>query len=329
MARKANLYVGIDVGGTKILAALAEPSGAILGRRRSPTPRGGTPQDVLAAIERLVEELLAEHGLQPAALEAIGLAVPGIVDDAKGRVVFTPNMNLSGLVIVPRLATRFGAAAALGNDVDLGTLGEAWLGAAQGARSVVGIFVGTGIGGGILLDGRLVRGCRGAAGEIGHIVMQIDGPQCGCGNRGCLEALASRTAIERDIRAAIEAGEGSVLAELTGGDLQVIRSKVLKKALNQGDPVVTRVMRRAAVYLGHACLTVRHILDPEVIVLGGGVMEACGDFLMPIVEQVVASDALPGARQGGRVVLSALGDDAVVLGAVALAKERAGADRTV
>jgi glucokinase len=141
---------------------------------------------------------------------------------------------------------------------------------------------------------------------------------------GCLEALASRSAIERDIRQALAAGSSSVLAELSGGDLSVIRSGAIRKALKAGDGLVTEVLHRASEVLGYACLTVRHLLDPEVIILGGGLVEACSDFMMPIVENVVGSDRLPGARDGGQVLLSALGDDAVVLGAVALARKRVG-----
>ena len=154
------------------------------------------------------------------------------------------------------------------------------------------------------------------------MIMHLGGPKCGCGNHGCFEALASRTAIERDIREAIAAGRTSVLTELAGGDLSVIRSGMIRKALEVEDELVTGVMRRAAEVLGYACVNVRHLIDPEAIVLGGGVIEACSDFIMPIVENIVGLDPLPGAREGGRVLLSALGDDAVVLGAVAAARKR-------
>ena len=172
--------------------------------------------------------------------------------------------------------------------------------------------------------GKLWRGDRESAGEIGHMIMQIGGPKCGCGGHGCFEALASRTAIERDLREAIAAGRKSVLLELAGGDLSVIRSGMIRKALEVEDELVTEVMRRAAEVLGYACLNVRHLIDPEAIVLGGGVIEACSDFIMPIVENIVGLDPLPGAREGGRVLLSALGDDAVVLGAVAAARKLVG-----
>ena len=326
---KQSLFVGVDVGGTNITTLLVEGDGKVLARNRGRTPRKGGPEATLAAIVETVEELLSEAKVAARDLAGIGLGVAGVVDSDTGLVVATPNMNLSGLQIVEPMRKKFGVPVALGNDVDMGTLGEAWLGAARGASSVVGIFVGTGIGGGVIMNGRLVRGARMAAGEIGHIVMMPGGPLCGCGNRGCYEALASRTAIERDIREAIAAGRESVVPDLLKGDMSKrIKSGTLKKALKQGDRLVTEVMDRASETTGYACLSVRHLLDPEVIVLGGGVVEACAKWVMPVVERVLAADALPGAREGGRLVTSTLGDDACALGAAALAIQHTGGSLT-
>jgi glucokinase len=324
--KRRRLYVGVDVGGTKIQASLVEEAGTIRGQVRRPTPRRGTPARTVDAIEATIADLLRQEGLRAGDLEAIGVAVPGVVDPKKGLVVVTPNMNLSGSKVGPDLARRLGVSVALGNDCNLGILGEAWLGAAVCVASAFGIFVGTGIGGGFVQGGRLWGGARDAAAEVGHIVMEIGGPACGCGNRGCLEALASRTAIERDLRAAMKAGRKTVLARLLKGQGGRIRSGVLREALAQKDPLVTAVLGRAAEVLGHACLTVRHLVDPEVIILGGGVVEACGKFLVPIVRGIVEADRLAAARPGGEVLESALGDDAVVLGAVALARQAVGRD---
>jgi glucokinase len=212
---------------------------------------------------------------------------------------------------------------ALGNDVNLGTLAEVWLGAGRGAESVVGMFVGTGIGGGVVIDGKVRTGPEDLAGEIGHLVLMVDGPQCGCGNRGCFEALASRTAIERDIREAIAAGRPCALASKADDR---IRSGALARALASGDEVVTEVMTRVAHVLGQGVLTIRHLLDPELIILGGGVFEACGDFLMERIEAEVRADPLTGSRDALRLVRSELGDDAVALGAAAFARAHVGDD---
>jgi glucokinase len=321
---KDRLYLGVDVGGTKVQASLVHESGGIVERERRTTPRTGGPEQVLAAVEKVMDDVLKKGKVTAADLTAVGIAVPGVVDPDNARVVVTPNMSLTGVAIGAHLESRFHVPVAVGNDGNLGTLGETWLGSARQAKSALGICVGTGIGAGLVQNGKLWRGARESAGEIGHIVMQIGGPKCGCGNCGCLEALASRTAIERDIRDAIAAGRTSMLSELTGGDLSVIRSGAIRRALEAEDPLVTEVLRHASEVLGYACLTVRHLIDPEVIVLGGGVIEACSDFMMPIIENIVGSDRLPGARDGGQVLLSALGDDAVVLGAIALARKLVG-----
>jgi len=323
-AGRERLYLGVDVGGTKIQSSLVCESGAILGKQRQSTPRIGGPEQVLSMIETVIQEVLNQAKLETTDLTAIGVAVPGVVEPKTGYVVVTPNMSLTGVAIGAHLEGRFRVPVAIGNDGNLGTYGEAWLGSARDARSALGIWVGTGIGAGLVHKGRLWRGARESAGEIGHIIMQIGGPVCGCGNHGCLEALASRTAIERDIRTALQAGGTSKLTELSADDLSVIRSGAIRKALKAEDPMVTGILHRAAETLGYACLTVRHLVDPQVIVLGGGLIEACSDFMMPIVENIVGSDRLPGARDGGHVLLSALGDNAVVLGAVALARKQVG-----
>jgi glucokinase len=322
--KKARLYLGVDIGGTKVQASLAEESGAIIGREKSTTPREGGPELVVSTIEKTIDKVLKQAGVPVESLTAIGVAVPGVCDPPSGRVVVTPNMNLTGVALGSHLENRYRVPVALGNDCNLGALGEAWLGSARRASSAVAIMVGTGIGAGFVRKGKLWRGAREAACEIGHILMQLNGPRCGCGNYGCFEALASRSAIERDLRDAVAAGRTTVLTELLEGDLSVIRSSALRRALDQEDQLVTEVMRRASEVLGYACITVRHLIDPEVIVLGGGVIEACSDYIMPIVENIVGSDPLPGAHRGGGVLLSALGDDAVVLGAVALARRQAG-----
>ncbi len=318
------LYLGVDIGGTKVQCSLVGESGEIVGREKCPTPRKGGPERVVAAIEKAMDDMVRKGGIDAGDLTAIGVAVPGVVDPDRGLVVVAPNMPLTGVDLGALLRARFKTPIVLGNDGNFGALGETWLGSARNAQSALYICVGTGIGSGLVQRGKLWRGDRESAGEIGHMIMQIDGPRCGCGGRGCFEALASRTAIERDLREAIAGGQKSALVELAGGDLSVIRSGMIRKALDAEDELVCRVMRRAAEVLGYACINVRHLIDPEAIVFGGGVIEACSDFIMPIVENIVGRDPLPGAREGGRVLLSALGDDAVVLGAVAEARKLVG-----
>jgi glucokinase len=320
------LYIGMDIGGTNILAALVDESGLILRSEKTLTPRDSNSDVVVAAIEKSIVDVMEKAGIESDDLAAVGIAVPGVVDTKKGYVAITPNLSLGGVSLGPRLQERFKTPITLGNDGNLGALGETWLGSARKSKSTLYICVGTGIGGGLVLQGKLWRGRRESAGEIGHMIMQMGGPKCGCGNLGCLEALASRTAIERDIRAAIGAGRNSAIFELSGGDSGIIRSGAIRKALEASDELVSEVVRRAAEVLGHACVNVRHLIDPDLIVLGGGMIEACADYILPVVQRIIAEDPLVGVREGGGIVISSLGDDAVVLGAVAMARRKIGRD---
>ena len=325
MSSGRELYLAVDIGGTKILAALVDASGIALCREKCPTPREKGHEPLCDTLEKTITGLLDKSdGVALGDITAMGIGVPGVVDMEQGLVVVTPNMGLSNTQLGPICEKLFGLPVVLGNDCNVGILGERWLGSARDAESAMGILVGTGVGGGFIQGSQVWSGSRGLAAEIGHIVMQIDGPLCGCGNRGCLEALASRTAIERDLHAAISAGRTSVLTELLTEENQLIRSGILRQALALGDTLVTEVIQHAADVLGHACLTVSHLLDPEVIVLGGGVIEACSEYMVPIIQKIVADDKLGTPEHVARVLVSSLGDDAVLLGATALARLHVG-----
>ena len=342
-------YIGIDVGGTKIQTSLVTEAGIVLASHRQETPRKCGADITLQALENSIKTLLQEQNLQLRKLTGIGIAVPGVVQQETGFVIETPNMNLSGVDLGSYMKSRFDIPIAVGNDCNLGTLGECWLGSGRNAASCVGIFVGTGIGSGIVINDTALSGAGQAAGEIGHIVVhapcedwryqlqrkqkkneKISPPkhllQCGCGNYGCLESLASRTAIECFIREALRNGEKSVIEKLNGGSLEIIKSGSLAKALKANDHVVSTIMHYVSQIIGYACLTVRHLLDPEVIVIGGGVMEACQKFMMPIIEAVVINDRLQAASSQRRILLSSLGDNAVALGAVALVRSTSGSN---
>jgi glucokinase len=311
-------FIGIDVGGTKISAALVTNTGEILSRSKHPTPHDAPGKEILKVIVRTVHDVYYDHSSKK--LAGIGIGIPGIADPKTHAVIVTPNIKLAGFPLKSALAKKFRTKVFIDNDVNCGLLGEQWLGAAQKAKHVIGLFPGTGVGGAILIDGRLVTGAQGAAAEIGHMTIDLNGPMCSCGNQGCLEALASRWAIQRDIQAAIKSGKKSLITELTKNYLSVIKSKALKEALRMKDPVVTEVMTRVANILGRGCLSINHIFNPEMIVLGGGVIEACGEFLIPRIKQVVASDPFFKKFKSCQIVEAKLKDDAVILGAVALAR---------
>ena len=319
---KDSYVVGVDMGATKVLIALVDGEGRILTRKkRSTKPEKGADR----CINRMVDGILAaarDGDVPVERIEAIGIGAPGPLDPDRGVILSAPNLKWTDVPLKDRIEERVGRPVFVDNDVNIGTLGEYVAGAGQGVSNLVGIFVGTGIGGGLILDGALYGGFNGTAGEIGHMVILKDGPLCGCGSRGCLEALASRTAIVRDIRAAIEAGETSVLPELVGEDLSEIRSSVLARALRKKDPVAVRVLEEAAGHLGIAVASIVNLLSPEMVVLGGGVMEAMGSRLLPIVQDTAQAYAFPQAMREVKIVAAALGDDAGVLGAAELARRK-------
>lgn len=319
---KIKYYAGIDVGGTKIAGALATDDGRIIGRAKFPTPKNSSPQKIICVIAGLLDEMLYDAGLRKKNLLSVGLGIPGIVDTARGKIIRTPNMALSGADFQKQVTKKLKVRCFLGNDVNLGTLGEKWLGAAKKAKNVVGLFVGTGIGAGVIIDDHLITGSHGAAAELGHMIIREDGPQCSCGNAGCLEALASRWAVERDIRREIKKGKKTIILKLLHKKSDPIKSKILRKAIRRKDDLTIRILKAASVRLGEACVSIRHIFDPEMIVLGGGVMEACGDFMLPIVKKAAQKDPFFSRIGVCEIAASRLGDDAVVIGAIALAKSR-------
>ena len=224
--------VGVDMGGTKILSAVIDAEGNILGTAKVPTKAEEGTSVVIDRIANCIQKAIDESGVTSDSIQAVGIGAPGPLDPTTGVVIFAPNLGWRDVPLKAELEARVGIPTFVDNDVNVGTLGEHAFGAGKGVQNVVGIFVGTGIGGGIILQGELFHGASKTAGEIGHIIVKAGGPRCGCGTRGCLEALASRTAMTKQFQKAIlKKGKKSVLSKLTNGDLSAIRSGVLAKAL--------------------------------------------------------------------------------------------------
>ncbi|MEI6438031.1 MAG: ROK family protein [Candidatus Omnitrophota bacterium] len=313
-------FIGIDIGGTKIYGGLVSPSGEIARTIKLSTPAKANARAILSAVHQVVKDLLKEEGVELKNVLGIGVAVPGVVN-ASGKVVVTPNIELGGVDLKKILVGKYGTRVAVGNDVNFGVMGERWLGAAHKADDVVGIFPGTGVGGGVIVGGRMMDGAQGAAAELGHVSVDPNGPSCTCGNKGCLEAVAGRWAIERDIRAAVKKGEKSLITDIAGKELKQIKSGALKKALLAKDPLVTRVMKKAADALGSACVSLNHIFNPEAFILGGGVVESCGDHILPVIAKALKSDPFFSKLNTPKVLQAKLGDDAAMLGGVAAVRQ--------
>ena len=312
--------VGVDMGGTKILAAVIGSNGQIVSRFKVMTRADKSADEVINRVSDCISESIKRANLQQTQIRAIAIGAPGVVDPKAGTVIFAPNLRWTNVALKTSLEKQIEIPVFVDNDVNLGTLGEQTLGAGRGVDNLVGIFIGTGIGGGIILNGKLFYGANWTAGEIGHVILKPDGPKCSCGNRGCLEALASRTAISRHVRKAIiQQGNKSILPELNGGNLDLVRSGALAKAMKRGDRVTTKALQRAQNYLGVGVATVIGLVNPQVVVLGGGLIEAMGEDFVNGVYDIAAELALPNAMNGVEVVSAMLGDDAGVVGAAVLA----------
>jgi glucokinase len=315
--------IGVDMGGTKILSAVIDAEGNILGTAKVSTKAGRGAVEVIDRIANCIQQAVSESGVDAESIQAVGIGAPGPLDPATGVVIFAPNLGWRDVPLKAELEARVGFPTFVDNDVNVGTLGEHVFGAGRGVQNVVGIFVGTGIGGGIILQGELFHGASKTAGEIGHIIVKAGGPRCGCGTRGCLEAIASRTAMTKQFQKAIlKKGKKSVLSELTGGDLESIRSGVLAKAVRMDDKLTLKVFKKVTKYLGIGIGSIVNFLNPEMIVLGGGVVEALDDTFLDNIRAAVEKYSLPNTLDGVQIVPAELGDNSGILGAAALARQR-------
>lgn len=317
------LYGGIDLGGTSMIAIVADSRGKILGSSDSPTNRGAAPEETIDLIAEQLRRAAKEASVKTSKLRSVGIGAPGAVDLQKGIVVKAPNLGWTDVPLTAELEKRIKSKVILGNDVQVAVLGEHAFGVAKGTKRAVGIWVGTGIGGGLIIDGKLDRGARGAAGEIGHMVLDEEGPQCGCGRKGCAEAFSSRTSMERDVRAASAKAKkpSAVLQFMKDKDKPRMTSSVIGKALKAEDTIMVDVMSRAQHYLGLLAGNIVNIIDPEMVILGGGVAQRLGeDFVGPIREVARSRFLRPDPNGDVRIEAATLGDYSGALGACALAQ---------
>lgn len=322
-SKSADLYVGVDLGGTKILSGVFSPQLKLLQTAKLSTKADRGFEAVLERIERCVRDAVDEADMSVKQIRAIGIGAPGAINPENGEVIFAPNLDWREAPLKKELEKRLGVPVFVENDCNACALGIHEVELKGKPRSLLGIFLGTGIGGGLILNGEVYRGFNGTAGEIGHMVLQVGGPKCGCGNNGCFEALASRTAIFRDIQQRVKDGQKTILSEWLGGDLAELRSGDLRKAIRKGDKLVERVIEDAAEFTGIAVSNLINILNPEVIVLGGGVIDALEDEMMAIVIETALDSAMPGTTRGIEILASELGDNAGITGGAVLARRRA------
>jgi glucokinase len=324
---KKRIWLGFDLGGTKMMATVFDHQFNPLGYRRKKSKRGGSAAGVTRILET-IDEALESAKVDARRLAGIGIGCPGLLDLNRGIVIKAPNLGWINLPLKTRIERKFDCPVTVVNDVDAGTYGEYKFGAGQQERCVVGVFPGTGVGGGCVYEGKLIRGKVSSCMEIGHMHFQHNGHLCGCGRSGCVETVTSRLGIAADAAVAAHRGQAPHLYEHAGTDLSAIRSSALASAIKDGDTAIEGIVRRAAHDLGIAIASMVNLLAPDVVVLGGGLVEAMPRLYVEEVRRAVREQAMRTYAQSTRVVAAKLGDDATVMGAAALASEAvAGAKR--
>jgi len=325
--KKTRYIVGVDVGGTNIAVAALDESGAnTYGLRSEPTRADQGSEAVVDHMVRMIDtaiaETIAETGAKRSAFAGVGVGAPGPLDRERGVVLVAPNLGWHNLALRDIIADRVGLTATLDNDANCATLGEWWLGAARGGRNVVGMTIGTGIGGGLILDGKLYHGSSDVAGEIGHMTIDSTGRWCKCGNYGCLEQYASGTAIARRAREALTADSDSLMHRMVDGALDSLTAALVYEAAKQGDMLAIEVVHDTARFLGAGVANILNIFNPDVVVIAGGVTQA-GEALFEPLEREVRRRAFKAAVDAARIVPGTLPGTAGIVGAVATFKQQA------
>ncbi|MFM7059125.1 MAG: ROK family protein [Planctomycetota bacterium] len=318
-----NYWVGFDLGGTKMMAVVFDHRLKEVARRRRRTRSSEGEPVSLDRIAETIVQALESARIPPASIAGIGAGVPGPLDLQKGLVLEAPNLGWKNVALRDFLAKRFSCPAVICNDVDAGVFGEYSAGAGQGFRSVLGVFPGTGIGGGFVYEGRILRGSRSSCMEVGYLQMSADGPLAGAGPPGTLEGMASRLAISAEAAKAVFRGQAPHLRDLAGTDISNIRSSALAKSIERGDGVIERIVRRAAEVVGQGIGCLINILAPDAVILGGGLVEAMPKLYLESVDAGVRRNVLPSLAGCARLKVSELGDLAAAVGAAALVRAEA------
>jgi glucokinase len=320
--RPGRYWIGFDLGGTKMLALLLDEEFKVVGRRRKKTKGHEGVEEGLRRIEGIIEQLLEETHVTKEQIAGIGIGCPGPVDWKKGIVKEAVNLKWHNVPVGDHLQKKFGCPVAVLNDVDAGVYGEYRFGAGIDAHCVLGIFPGTGIGGGCVYDGQIMHGKKLTCMEVGHIRISSSGRVSGAEMSGTLEAEASRLTIAAELAKLAFRGEAKHLMKLAGTDLSNMRSKVIAEAIKEGDEEVEKVVRRAAKEIGIAVANMVHLLCPDKIVLGGGLVEAMPNLFTEEVYSTARRNVFDCYKDEFEVKAAVLGDDAGAMGAAAWAAMR-------
>ncbi len=314
-----NYNICLDIGGTKILGAIFDEKDEIIYRLKKKTKQSGDDSaNVEKVIISVVEEMIEAAGIDKKKINAIAAGAPGVINQETGVVLFSPNLPWRNYNIKKSIEEKTGIKFFIGNDVNVGVLGEYYYGAVRGYKNVVGFFVGTGMGGGLILDGRLFTGNQFKGAEYGHMILDPEGPLCNCGQRGCLEAFSSKKGMSAYIVQQVTRGRSSMLGDKIENG--VFKSKMLKKALAAEDAVAVEAVDRACHYLAVATGNMINTISPDVVVYGGGVIEAVGDIFLEKILKEVDRYCMPSIRDTVELKVAALGDDSILYGALSMIK---------
>jgi glucokinase len=316
-----SVALGIDTGGTAFKLGLFDQTGTKIAADKRPTPRKTDAGAILQAIAVGCQELIQAAGLSQEALAGAGLGVPGRVDPDSGVALNCPNLKaLDGVNVVLGLEQRLNLKVRLANDAYCATLGELRYGAGRDVDNLLLLTLGTGVGGGVALNNKAVRGPRQLMGEIGHMTIVPGGRRCGCGNFGCLEAMAAKEAMVEHALRRLQAGRASLLDELTGGDDDKLSPRLISQAAEQGDAVALEVVAEVGMYVGIAICNAVIMVDPDLVLIGGGIA-AAGDALFGAIRRTVQHRARISEFDPQKIIPTALGNEAGIYGAAALVWE--------
>lgn len=309
--------IGFDLGGTNMGASLVSLEGKIIHTSECPTLSHEPAENIIGRIKNLIKDCFEYGKENNLEVISVGIGCPGLIDSNTGVVRFSPNIpSWNNVEIGKILSEEFHVPVSIDNDVRVAALGEYAFGAGRNYKNILCITVGTGVGGAIILDGKLMRGPSQSMGELGHMTLKSDGPKCGCGNNGCLEALASSTAIIREANEVLEKGLSPIMQKMVD-EGQKVNAYLVTKAAEQGDKEASRIMRETGEWLGIGLSTVINLLNPEVIIIGGGVSLA-GDVLFNPMKEEISKRALKIPREFVKIVPAELGDSAGMIGASTL-----------
>lgn len=312
-----SIRIGLDIGATKTKIIMITQKGEIMARARIVTASDGVPGPIVEKSAGAIEQMLQGCGIKPSRVEAMSVGICGFLNPETGIIDISPNLHWHNVPFKKLMERRLGRTVYMSNDVSAAAWGEFVYGAGRGSRDMAILLIGSGIGGGIVANGRLVEGGTGSAGEAGHMTFKKNGLKCECGRRGCFEAYGGGMPLERRMARAARRGLSPLVLKMVKGDIGRINTRIIRRAAKAGDPAAGRIWAEAEASLGILCADLTSLLNPDRLVIGGGVLEG-NPGLLKVIKDTVRSNAVTTCARHVKIVKSELGDDAVAMGAAAL-----------